>query len=151
MPGFHRKANSLQRAFTSDKSVSIRLKHESPNKSQHRHSQSYQQLPLPPIALSQQVQLTNAIIEKQMNELKSFKLKQKKSHRDDGVQHDKILKQLKKEFEITKQIVDRTLPSDDSHTVINERNTYSISVLEENLMTFRVPCKNASSPAKFML
>lgn len=106
---------------------------------------------MPPIALSQQVQLTNAIIEKQTTELKAFKLKQRKTDKDDGEQHDQILKQLKKDFEITKQIVDRTLPSDDRHTVINESNTYSISVLEENLMTFRVPCKNASSPAKFML
>ena len=49
------------------------------------------------------------------------------------------------------QLLDRLIPSDDSHTVINQGRLYSIEVIENNLMTFRVPCKQANSPAKFMV
>ena len=50
-----------------------------------------------------------------------------------------------------KQLLDRLIPSDDSHTVITENKLYGIEVIECNLMTFRVPCKSANSPAKFMV
>lgn len=49
------------------------------------------------------------------------------------------------------QLLDRLIPSDDSHTVITEGKNYSIEVMPSNLMTFRVPCKNANSPAKFII
>lgn len=49
------------------------------------------------------------------------------------------------------QLLDRLIPSDDSHTVIVENKTYSIEVIPQNLMTFRVPSKNANSPAKFII
>ena len=49
------------------------------------------------------------------------------------------------------QLLDRLIPSDDSHTVITEKKTYSIEVIEQNLMTFRVPSKNCNSPAKFSI
>ena len=47
--------------------------------------------------------------------------------------------------------MDRLIPSDDSHTVITEKKSYSIEVIEQNLMTFRVPSKNCNSPAKFII
>ena len=48
-------------------------------------------------------------------------------------------------------MLDRTIPTDDSHTVITEGKTYSIELIPKNNMTFRVPCKNANSPAKFFI
>ena len=48
-----------------------------------------------------------------------------------------------------KQLLDRLIPFDDDHMVIKENKTYSIEVIENNMMTFRVPCKQANSPAKF--
>ena len=40
-----------------------------------------------------------------------------------------------------KQLLDRLIPDDDDHMVIKENKTYSIEVIENNMMTFRVPCK----------
>ena len=50
-----------------------------------------------------------------------------------------------------RQILDRVIPSDDSHTIISEKQSCSIEVIPKNLMTFRVPAKNACSPAKFIV
>ena len=50
-----------------------------------------------------------------------------------------------------RQILDRVIPSDDSHTIITEKQVCSIEVIPKNLMTFRVPSKNACSPAKFII
>ena len=50
-----------------------------------------------------------------------------------------------------RQILDRVIPSDDSHTIISEKQVCSIEVIPKNLMTFRVPSKNACSPAKFII
>lgn len=48
-------------------------------------------------------------------------------------------------------MLDRLIPSDDSHTVITEGKSYSIEVIKANQLTFRVPCKGAHSPAKFII
>ena len=48
-----------------------------------------------------------------------------------------------------KQLLDRLIPFDDDHMVIREKKIQSIEVIENNLMTFRVPCKQACSPVKF--
>ena len=48
-------------------------------------------------------------------------------------------------------MLDRLIPSDDSHTVITEGKSYSIEVIPSNLMTFRVPCKGCQSPARFFV
>ena len=59
-----------------------------------------------------------------------------------------MLKTANVQLKVMNQILDRLIPSDDSHTVIAEGETYSIEVIPENLMTFRVPSKDAPSPAK---
>ena len=50
-----------------------------------------------------------------------------------------------------RQILDRVIPADDSHTILSENILRSIEVIPKNLMTFRVPSKNACSPAKFII
>ena len=59
-----------------------------------------------------------------------------------------MLKTANVQLKVMNQILDRLIPSDDSHTVIAEGETYSIEVIPENLMTFRVPSKDAPSPAR---
>lgn len=62
-----------------------------------------------------------------------------------------MLKTANVQIKVMNQLLDRLIPSDDSHTVINEGRNYSIEVIPQNLMTFRVPSKNANSPAKFII
>ena len=62
-----------------------------------------------------------------------------------------ILKQTNVHIKVMNQMLDRLIPSDDSHTVITEGKSYSIEVIPSNLMTFRVPCKGAQSPARFFV
>ena len=62
-----------------------------------------------------------------------------------------MLKTANVQIKVMNQLLDRLIPSDDSHTVINEGKNYSIEVIPQNLMTFRVPSKNAHSPAKFTI
>ena len=59
-----------------------------------------------------------------------------------------------------RQLLDRLIPTDDQHTVIEGGKWYTIEIIAQNLMTFRVPCKQQQdgktdlplqSPAKFML
>ena len=59
-----------------------------------------------------------------------------------------MLKTANVQLKVMNQILDRLIPSDDSHTVISEGETYSIEVIPENLMTSRIPSKDAPSPAK---
>lgn len=62
-----------------------------------------------------------------------------------------MLKTANVQIKVMNQLLDRLIPSDDSHTVITEGKNYSIEVIPQNLMSFRVPCKNANSPAKFRI
>jgi hypothetical protein len=59
------------------------------------------------------------------------------------------------QIKIMKQILDRLIPSDDNHTVLQEGRINSIEVIptndEEQTMTFRLPCRNKVSPAKFVV
>lgn len=62
-----------------------------------------------------------------------------------------MLKTANVQIKVMNQLLDRLIPSDDSHTVITEAKNYSIEVIEQNLMTFRVPAKGCNSPAKFII
>ena len=62
-----------------------------------------------------------------------------------------MLKSAGVKIKVMNQILDRLIPSDDSHTVIVENKNYSIEVIPGNLMTFRVPCKNAFAPMRFSI
>ena len=60
-----------------------------------------------------------------------------------------MLKTAGVKIKVMNQLLDRLIPSDDSHTVITENKTYGIEVIPGNLMTFRVPVKNAYPPMRF--
>ena len=62
-----------------------------------------------------------------------------------------MLKTAGVKIKVMNQLLDRLIPSDDSHTVIVENKTYSIEVIPGNLMTFRVPVKNAHPPMRFFI
>ena len=60
-----------------------------------------------------------------------------------------MLKTAGVKIKVMNQLLDRLIPSDDSHTVIVENKAYGIEVIPGNLMTFRVPVKNACPPMRF--
>ena len=60
-----------------------------------------------------------------------------------------LLKGVNVQAKVLNQLLDRLIPSDDSHTVITEGHAYSIEVIPQNLMTYRIPAKGCNSPAKF--
>ena len=62
-----------------------------------------------------------------------------------------MLKNTGVKIKVMNQLLDRLIPSDDSHTVIVENKTYGIEVIPGNLMTFRVPVKNAFPPMRFYI
>ena len=62
-----------------------------------------------------------------------------------------MLKTANVQIKVMNQLLDRLIPSDDNHTKIEEKKNYSIEVMPQNLMTFRVPAKNCNSPAKFTI
>ena len=60
-----------------------------------------------------------------------------------------MLKNAGVKIKVMNQLLDRLIPADDSHTVIVENKNYNIEVIPGNLMTFRVPVKNAYPPMRF--
>ena len=104
------------------------------------------------MALSQVVQMTNNIIIRELEEYKEIDRKNKDRYKELVEEDCTALLQINNQnIKQMNQILDRLIPSDDSHTVIVENRLYSIEVIEESLMTFRVPCRNANSPAKFIV
>lgn len=79
--------------------------------------------------------------------------KQKKQnlHYLDRVNCSEMLKKANLEIKVINQILDRLLPSDDKHTVITEERPQEIEVIPDNLMTYRVPCKDMISPCRFFI
>ena len=55
------------------------------------------------------------------------------------------------QIKIMKQQLDRLIPSDDSHTVLMQGKETSIEVIPNTLMTFRMPCRGAKSPARVVV
>ena len=62
-----------------------------------------------------------------------------------------MLKNAGVKIKVMNQLLDRLIPADDSHTVIVENKNYNIEVIPGNLMTFRIPVKNAFPPMRFII
>lgn len=89
---------------------------------------------------------------KELQEHNAIERKQRERYKElEVVDCADMLKTANVQIKVMNQLLDRLIPSDDSHTVINEGRNYSIEVIPQNLMTFRVPSKNANSPAKFII
>jgi len=39
-------------------------------------------------------------------------------------------------------LLDRLIPEDDSHTMLHEKKINELEVIEETLMTYKIPCKD---------
>ena len=85
--------------------------------------------------------------EKQMKDLEKKRIERMKDL--ETFDCAEMLKTAGVKIKVMNQLLDRLIPSDDSHTVIVENKTYSIEVIPGNLMTFRVPVKNACPPMRF--
>ena len=48
-------------------------------------------------------------------------------------------------------MLDRIIPANDKHTVINEKRLYEIEVMADNLMTYRIPMKHAIPPMRIYI
>ena len=87
-----------------------------------------------------------------MDEYKAIIAKKKNPMRElESVDTADMLKTASSQIKVMRQILDRVIPADDSHTILSENILRSIEVIPKNLMTFRVPSKNACSPAKFII
>ena len=104
----------------------------------------------PPISLSHVVQQTNSMIMREMEEYHDIDRKRREQNKKlEEIDCVDMLQKNSVNIKQMKQLLDRLIPFDDDHMVIKENKTYSIEVIENNMMTFRVPCKQANSPAKF--
>lgn len=106
----------------------------------------------PPNSLSAVVHETNTKLQNDLLELNKIKRRQRDRYKElEEVDCADMLKTANVQIKVMNQLLDRLIPSDDSHTVINENKNYGIEVIPQNLMTFRVPSKNLHSPAKFTI
>ena len=85
--------------------------------------------------------------ERQMQDLEKKRIERMKDL--EGFDCAEMLKTAGVKIKVMTQLLDRLIPSDDSHTVIGENKAYGIEVIPGNLMTFRVPVKNAYPPMRF--
>lgn len=69
----------------------------------------------------------------------------------DNLNCKELLKTTHNHIKALQQTLENMLPTDDSHTLIKVGESRRIEVIPHNLVTFKIPCKNANSPAKFML
>lgn len=60
-----------------------------------------------------------------------------------------LIEQTAKEIQILSAILERVLPADDSHTVIDRPK--QITVIADCLCTFKVPCFNKQSPCRISI
>ena len=117
-----------------------------------QQSVSCMELPPAPISLSVVVQNTNDMISKELAEFRAIETKERERYKElEEVDCARMLNKTNIQLKVMHQLLDRLIPSDDSHTVITEGKSYSIEVMPSILMAFRVPCKNANSPAKFTI
>ena len=104
------------------------------------------------MSLTEVVQEKNMEIEKDFQMYWSIERKQKQRYKKlEEVDCAGMLQTANVQIKVMNQLLDRLIPEDDTHTVINEGKSYSIEVIPQNLMSFRVPCKNANAPAKFFI
>ena len=99
--------------------------------------------------MSNAVQAANADLgdaEKQMKDLEKKRIERMKDL--ESFDCADMLKTAGVKIKVMNQLLDRLIPSDDSHTVIVENKTYSIEVIPGNLMTYRVPVKNIHPPMR---
>ena len=61
------------------------------------------------------------------------------------------LTSVQKKIKVINQLLDRLIPESDEHTVLTEKKVYDLEVIEQTLMSYKIPCKNCLSPAKFVL
>ena len=87
--------------------------------------------------------------EQQMKDLEKKRIDKMKELEE--IDCAEMLKSAGVKIKVMNQLLDRLIPSDDSHTVIVENKTYGIEVIPGNLMTFRVPVKNAYPPMRFTI
>ena len=85
--------------------------------------------------------------EQQMKDLEKKRIDKMKEL--EVIDAGEMLKNAGVKIKVMNQLLDRLIPADDSHTVIVENKNYNIEVIPGNLMTFRVPVKNAFPPMRF--
>ena len=77
-----------------------------------------------------------------MEEYRDIDRKHREKHKElEQVDCADLLQKNSMNIKQMKQLLDRLIPFDDDHMVIKENKTQSIEVIENNMMTFRVPCK----------
>jgi len=95
------------------------------------HTASHKQLPTPGISLSQSVQQSNYVIQEQIKEVRAIDRRRRDREKElEDVNCAEMLKTANVQIKVMNQLLDRLIPSDDSHTVITEGKNYSIEVIE---------------------
>lgn len=82
------------------------------------------------MSLSSYVQETNTLIERDMKKYKDLdKIKRERYRELENVDCKEMLTKANVQIKVMHQLLDRLIPSDDSHTVINCGKNYSIEVI----------------------